>query len=63
MNIHKLEHLISSVISQHWFRQWLGAVRQQDITSANVDPDLCRQMASLGLNELKKSEGFAKYRR
>ena len=28
------------------------AVRQQAITWANVDPDLCRQMASLGLNEL-----------
>ena len=35
------------------FMQWLGAVRQQAITWANVDPDLCRQMASLGLNELK----------
>ena len=38
--------------SQHWFRWWLGAVRQQAITWANVDPGLCRQMASLGLNEL-----------
>ena len=28
-------------------------VRQPAITWANVDPDLCRQMASLGLNELK----------
>ena len=24
---------------QHWFRRWLGAVRQQAITWANVDPD------------------------
>ena len=30
----------------------LGAVRQQAITWANVDPDLCRHMASLGPNEL-----------
>ena len=30
----------------------LGAVRQQAIAWANVDPDLCRLMASLGLNEL-----------
>ena len=30
----------------------LQAVRQQAFTWANVDPDLCRQMASLGLNEL-----------
>ena len=42
------------MISQHWFRLWLGAVRQQAITWAHVDPDLCRQMASLGLNELNK---------
>ena len=40
------------MISQHWFRWWLGAVRQQAITWASVDADLCRQMASLGLNEL-----------
>ena len=32
--------------------QWLGAVRQQAITWANVDPELCRHMASLDLNEL-----------
>ena len=31
---------------------WLGAIRQQAITWANVDPSLCGQMASLGLNEL-----------
>ena len=30
----------------------LGAVRQQAITWTNVDPDLCRHMASLGHNEL-----------
>ena len=30
----------------------LGAVRQQTITWANVRPDLCRHMASLGHNEL-----------
>ena len=30
-----------------------GAVRQQAITWANVDPDPCRHMASLGHNELK----------
>ena len=29
----------------------LGAVMQQAVTWANVDPDLCLQMASLGLNE------------
>ena len=45
----------TSLISQHWFREWLGAVRQQAITWANVEPDLCRHMASLGHNELNKS--------
>ena len=40
------------MISQHWFRKWLGAVRQQAITWADVDPDLCRHMASLGPNVL-----------
>ena len=42
------------MISQPWFRWWLGAVRKQAITWANVDPDLSRQMASLCLNELNK---------
>ena len=28
------------MMSQHWFRQLLGAVRQQAIVWANVDPDL-----------------------
>ena len=42
---------------QHWFRLWFGAVRQQAITWANVDPDICRQMASLGLNELMFHKG------
>ena len=40
------------MISQHWCRWWLGAVRQQAITWANVDPVLCRHMASIGHNEL-----------
>ena len=47
-------HRTLLIISQHWFRLWLGAVRQQAITRANVDPDLCRQMASLDLNELRR---------
>ena len=35
---------ILPMISQHWFRWWLGAVRQQAITWVNVDPDLCRHI-------------------
>ena len=45
----------SLMISQHWFRQWLGAIRQQAITWANDDLDLCRHMASLDSNELINS--------
>ena len=41
-------HWTSLMVSQHWFRWWIGAVRQQAITWANVDPDFCRHMASLG---------------
>ena len=37
-----------TIFSQHWLRQWLGAVRQHVIIWASVDPDLCRHMASRG---------------
>ena len=36
------------ITGQHWLGQWLGAA----ITWTNVDPDLCRHMASLGHSEL-----------
>ena len=36
------------MMSQHWFRWWIGAVRQGAITWANVDPDICHHMASVG---------------
>ena len=36
--------------SQQWRR--VGAVGQEVITWANVDPDLCRHMVSLDHNEL-----------
>ena len=42
---------ILPMISQHWPRQWLGAIRQQLIISANGDPHLCCHMALLGLNK------------
>ena len=35
------------MISQHWFRWWLGAVNQQAITWSNVDPDLGHYLISL----------------
>ena len=46
-------HRSQLMIHQHRFREWLGAVRQQAFTWANVDPDLGHHMASLGHNELK----------
>ena len=49
------------MISQHWFRQWLGAVWQKAIAWANVDPDLCPYMASLGHNELTHSLLYRDY--
>ena len=45
-------HSTPLMISQHWFRYWLGAVRQQAITWDNVDPDSCHHMLPLGHNEL-----------
>ena len=33
-------------------QECLGAVRQQTVTRANIDPDLCRHLGSLGHNEL-----------
>ena len=42
----------SRMVSQHWFRLWLGAVRQQAITLANVHLVPCRRMASSGHTEL-----------
>ena len=41
------------MICLHWFKLWIGAIRQQAVTSANVDPDLCHHMASLGHSESK----------
>ena len=39
------------MISQHWFRCWLGAIKQQAITWANADQDLCHHTASLDHTE------------
>ena len=45
-------HRTSLMRSQYRFRWWLGAVRQQAITWANVDPYLRCHMALLGHSEL-----------
>ena len=47
-------HRTPLMTSQHWFGYWLGAVRQQSITWANIDTDLCHHMASLSHNELNQ---------
>ena len=36
----------TSPISQHWFRLWIDAVRQQAITWANIDPIIWFHMAT-----------------
>ena len=40
------------MIFHNWFRSWFGAIRQQSITWANVDPGLCYCIVLLGHNEL-----------
>ena len=35
--------------------EWLGAIRQQGITQANIDSDICHHMASLNHSELYKN--------
>ena len=44
------------MISEQWFRPWPGAVKQQAINWANVDPDLWCYMISLGHSELQQYE-------
>ena len=44
------------IFCQHWFRLWLGAVRQQAIIWTIVDQYLCHQIASLGDNELNRHQ-------
>ena len=50
-------HSTSPSLNQHWFRSWLGAVRQQAITWADVDLDPRRHMTFLGHNELSMCGG------
>ena len=52
---------LASVKIQHWFRQWIGAVRQLVTIWANVVQDLCYHMASLGNKELNIHICTAKY--
>ena len=40
-------HKTSLMISQHWLRYWLGAIRQQAITWINDDPDIYHHMAQV----------------
>ena len=45
-------HWTSLIRSQHWFRWWLGAIRQWAITYTNVDTVVCHRTVSLGCNDL-----------
>ena len=47
-------HMMPLVIGQHWFRWWLGVIRWQVITWANVD--LCCHTTSPGRRELASKE-------
>ena len=49
------------VISQLWFRQWLGAVRQQAIAWTNADPDLLHHVHSLASNTLRQKKNGADF--
>ena len=49
------------MIGQSWFRKWLAARRNQDISSVNVDPDLSRHMASVAHSKLKSLKLFVWY--
>ena len=51
-------HSTLLMISHHWFRWWLGAVRQQAITWTSIDQDLQRHMTSLDPNELNIEDNF-----
>ena len=46
--------IYSQLVSQHWFRYWLGAVRQQAITWTYVDHVKHHHMVSLSLNKFKR---------
>ena len=53
-------HRTLLMMSQHLFRWWLGAVRQQAITWTSVDQDLQRHMASLGpINSWKRMGAYS----
>ena len=45
-------HITPLVISQHCFRQLFAAIKQQAIIWANVEPDFCDRIASLGHNDV-----------
>ena len=46
------EYHRAPLISQHWFRLWLGAVRQKAVPWTIGSPELYRHIASLFHNEL-----------
>ena len=45
-------HITTLVTSQHSFRKWSGAIRQQAITQANSDPKLSCRFAKMGHSAL-----------
>ena len=49
------------MVSQHWLRRWLGAIRQQAIFWTIADQDLRNHMTSQGINELKFALSYVRY--
>ena len=47
-------HKNSLIETQYWFSYWLASTKQQAITWANLDPDLCHHMVSLSRNDFKQ---------
>ena len=50
-------HWTLLMINQHWFREWLSAIKQQGIIEANVDPHMCHCMALPDYDQLMVSLG------
>ena len=51
-------HSTLLMIYPHWFTEWLGAVRQQFISYANVDADLCHHMTLQDHHSMKPRDAY-----
>ena len=49
-----IENILTYGISQHWFREWLGASKDQAITWINVDQILQSYQAPMNCKNLPR---------